>query len=171
MNKQFITFPEYQAHVAVLCRDITLSGWVPDIIVGITRGGCLAATMISQYFNKPCSMLNVSLREFPEINVSDGALSSDAYGDPETGIKPKNILIVDDINDTGATFGWIKIDWGLPCFDGDTAWDAIWHNNVNFAVIVDNLSSNATVDFCSFEINKAETDVWISFPYEEWWSK
>jgi len=27
------------------------------------------------------------------------------------------------------------------------------------------------MDFCGIEVNKAENDVWIEFPYEEWWAK
>ena len=34
----------------------------------------------------------------------------------------KNILIVDDINDTGATFNWIKEDWPSGCLPMDTRW-------------------------------------------------
>jgi hypothetical protein len=37
----------------------------------------------------------------------------------------------------------------------------------------DNLSSNfkAKIEFAGEEINKAENDVWIDFPYEDWWTK
>jgi hypothetical protein len=40
-------------------------------------------------------------------------------------------------------------------------------------VIFDNLSSRfkAHIDFSGEEINKAENDVWIDFPYEDWWTK
>jgi hypothetical protein len=44
---------------------------------------------------------------------------------------------------------------------------------MSVAVLVDNLSSNCVreVDYCGLEINKAEDDVWVEFPYEEWWTK
>jgi hypothetical protein len=37
--------------------------------------------------------------------------------------------------------------------------------------VFDNLASkcNVAMDFCGEEINKAEDDIWIEFPYEEWW--
>jgi hypoxanthine phosphoribosyltransferase len=91
----------------------------------------------------------------------------------EEGSTYKNILIVDDINDTGATFNWIMKDWPSGCFPEDPSWDEVWNNNVKFAVVVDNLSSNCKtkMDFVGMEINKAENDVWIDFPWEDWWTK
>jgi group I intron endonuclease len=49
----------------------------------------------------------------------------------------------------------------------------VWNNNVKFAVIVDNLSSKCSVkmDFVGMEVNKAENNVWIDFPWEDWWTK
>jgi hypothetical protein len=39
---------------------------------------------------------------------------------------------------------------------------------VRFAVLIDNLSSNFSrkVDYSAKEINKAEKDVWIVYPWE-----
>jgi hypoxanthine phosphoribosyltransferase len=85
----------------------------------------------------------------------------------------KNILIVDDINDTGATFNWILNDWPSGCFPNETSWNTVWDNNVKFAVLVDNLASKCErkMDFWGMEINKAEDNVWVDFPWEDWWTK
>ena len=82
--------------------------------------------------------------------------------------KRKNILIVDDINDTGATFNWIKEDWRSSCLPNEESWDKVWHGNVRFATITDNLSSefNGKVDYTTHEVNKAEEDVWLVYPWE-----
>jgi hypoxanthine phosphoribosyltransferase len=84
-----------------------------------------------------------------------------------------NILVVDDINDTGATFNWIMEDWESGSSPSDEKWRQVWGNNVRFAVVVDNLSSkcNVKMNYFGMEVNKAEEDVWIEFPYEEWWTK
>jgi hypoxanthine phosphoribosyltransferase len=165
MNKQVIDYIEYKNLVSKICRSIVQSNWRPDYIVGITRGGLLPAVMISQWFDIKMNSLDVSLRDGGDI-VSNLGMAEDAYNG-------KKILIVDDINDTGATLNWIMEDWPSGCFPDDERWPAVWNDNVRFAVIVDNLSSqcNAKMDYAGMEVNKAEQDVWIEFPYEEWWTK
>ena len=97
MNKLILTNNDFTALIAKLCRDITNSGWRPDYIVGITRGGLLPAVMISHYFNVRCETLKVTLRDGAEDECESNLwMAEDAFAG-------KNILIVDDINDTGAT--------------------------------------------------------------------
>jgi hypoxanthine phosphoribosyltransferase len=79
----------------------------------------------------------------------------------------KNILVVDDINDTGATFAWIKQDWQSGCLPDDPNWDTVWGQNVRFAVMTENLSSEfEEVNYHWHEVNKAEDDVWLVYPWE-----
>ena len=194
MNKLIIDQHELKSLVAKICRDITISGWRPDYIVGITRGGLIPAVMISQYFNIPMHTLNVSLRDgsggesnlwmaedalgpnsrerFVEDENDVAGILSAASDLLESGTY-KEILLVDDINDTGSTFNWIMEDWPGGCFPHDPAWEEVWNNNVKFAVLVDNQASkcNAKMDYSGMEINKAEKDVWVDFPWEDWWAK
>jgi hypoxanthine phosphoribosyltransferase len=179
MNKLKITQREVTGLVGKICRELATGTWRPDYIVGITRGGLIPAVMISQYFNIPLHTLNVSLRDAdigPESNLwmaedALGPLSKDRAVDNDTTFK--NILVVDDINDQGTTLNWIMQDWSSGCFPDDPAWEEVWNNNVKFAVLVDNLASkcNVKMDFVGMEVNKAENDVWIDFPWEDWWTK
>lgn len=164
MNKLVLTNNDFNALVAGVCRDIANSGWRPDYVVGITRGGLQPAVMISHYFDIPCNALKVSLRDDNE-SESNLWMAEDAYSG-------KNILIVDDINDSGATLNWIIKDWPSGCYPSDNKWESVWNNNVRFAVVVDNLSSKCSVgvDYAGKEINKAEQDQWVVFPYEAWWT-
>jgi len=163
MKKRQIKFKEYTGLVSDLCRKIQLSNWKPHYIVGLTRGGLLPAVMISHYLDVPMQSLDVSLRDGGEC-VSNLGMGEDAF-------EGKNILVVDDINDQGSTLNWIINDWPSGCFPDDSRWQTVWGNNVRFAVVIDNLSSkcNVKMDYFGEEINKAEEDVWIEFPYEEWW--
>ena len=167
--KRKVSWSEFQGLVGKICRDIANSDWRPDYIVGITRGGLLPAVMISQYFDIPCETLKVSLRDHGGENPTESNLwmAEDAF-------EGKNILIVDDINDTGATINWIINDWPNSCYPNDPRWqDDVWNVNVRFATVFDNLASDALLrmDYVSEEINKEETPIWIEFPFEEWWTK
>lgn len=168
MKKIAISDTKFKLLVSSLCRDIMISNWTPDYVVGITRGGLIPAVMISHYFNIPCHTLSVSLRDNPDNCESNCWMAEDAYG---FDLEKKNILIVDDINDTGATINWIQSDWQGLCLPRDPEWNNIWGHNVRYAVIVDNLSSLASLPptYSAMEINKSEEDVWIDFPYEQWW--
>jgi hypoxanthine phosphoribosyltransferase len=186
MNKLVINNDQLKSLVAKICRDITLSGWRPEYVVGLTRGGLTPAVMISHYFNVPCETLKVSLRAGgePESNLW---MAEDAFGYTSREIdffegnpmellnegRAKEILIVDDINDSGATINWIMKDWPSGCLPDDPVWKEVWNNNVRFAVLVDNLASkcDAKMDYVGMEINKAENDVWVDFPWEDWWAK
>jgi len=165
MNKLVINNTKFKGLVATICREIAADNWKPDYIVGLTRGGLLPAVMISHYLNIPMQSLDISLQDGGEC-VSNLGMGEDAF-------EGKNILVVDDINDQGSTLNWIMNDWPSGCFPDDARWQTVWGNNVRFAVVVDNLSSQCSVDmnYCGKEVNKAENDVWIEFPYEEWWTK
>ena len=68
---------------------------------------------------------------------------------------------------TGATFNWIKQDWQSSCFPNEQTWDSVWDNNVRFAVITENLSSNfGGVRYYAHEVNKGEESVWLVYPWE-----
>lgn len=183
MTKRIIRNRELQGLVQSICRDISGSDWRPDYVVGITRGGLVPAVMISHYFDVRMETLKVSLRDGGECE-SNCWMAEDAFGyvpteergESGTQVDPakrKNILIVDDINDTGATINWIMNDWKSSCLPNHEAWNRVWCNNVRFAVLFDNLSSKATMcpSYWGETINKAEDDVWIDFPYESWWTK
>ena len=179
------------ADIEHACLNIALQmyndNWKPDYIVGITRGGNVPATILSNMLNIRCEALKVSLRDDDSQLESNCWMSEDAFGyehwklnkhnedilasagEPIVNIpiSPKNILIVDDINDTGATFNWIKQDWQASCLPNDPKWERVWGGNVRFAVLTENLSSEFDgVSYHCDEVNKAEEDVWLVYPWE-----
>jgi hypoxanthine phosphoribosyltransferase len=180
IKKHYYSWQDVENACVNIALQMYKDGWRPDYIVGITRGGNIPATIISNMTGIRCEALKVSLRDDDSQSESNLWMAEDAFGyvnEDEREVyksrwdngKRKKILIVDDINDTGATFNWIKEDWRSGCLpDEDHAWNSIWHKDVRFATITDNLSSefDGKVDYSVHEVNKAEEDVWLVYPWE-----
>lgn len=176
MKQLIISDAEFKNLVHKLCRDISNSNWRPDYVVGFTRGGLTAAAMISHYFDVPME----TLKPRAESNCwmaedAFGYVPQDERGDSGTETDParrKKILIVDDINDTGATMEWVRADWQSSCLPNNPAWPVVWNQNVRFAVLINNDASNyEKIDYSGRNINKLDDPCWVVFPWESWWEQ
>jgi len=158
------------------------TGFRPDYIVGLNRGGLPVSVVLSHLLDCNHYALDVRLRdnkggEGPESNcwMAEDAFGyvyqedrdkvwGNAFSDPN---KKKNILVVDDINDTGATFEWIKKDWQGGCLPDNPNWDTIWGQNVRFAVMCEKTHTQFDgVDYVYQTIDTSEEDTWVVFPWE-----
>jgi hypoxanthine phosphoribosyltransferase len=180
MKKKYYTWDnvEQAAHKIVL--QMYNDNWRPDYIVGVTRGGLALALVLSHMLKCRMETLKVKLRDGnPDESCETNCwMSEDAFGyvDQENRTaeyqksevyNKKNILVVDDINDTGATFNWIKNDWQTSCLPNDPNWDTVWGGNVRFAVMTENLASDfGLVQYCWDEVDKSEENVWLVYPWE-----
>ena len=176
MKKIYYSWQEIEAQTQEILRQLQRDAWRPDYVVGLTRGGLVPATLISQYLEVPMECLKVSLRDSEHGPESNLWMAEDAFGyvmhDPMcSGNGRKKILIVDDINDSGATLNWIKNDWPSGCLPNDKRWEEVWGNNVRVATLVDNEASKSElkISYSAVDLNKAEEDAWIVFPWEDWW--
>ena len=172
IKKHYYTWQDVEKMCVSIVNQMYTDNWRPDYIVGLTRGGNIPATIISNMLNVRCEALKVSLRDDDMGPESNLWMSEDAFGYNDgtivsAGPLHKNILIVDDINDTGSTFNWIKQDWQASCLPDDSRWERVWDQNVRFATLTENLASDfSQVRYTCHEINKAEEDVWLVYPWE-----
>lgn len=148
---------EHKKLVTHILRQIAKDGERFDVVVGVARGGLVPATLISQYLDIPLIPLKWSLRDH---TTSDniGSLT-----EIQTALsKGQRVLVVDDICDEGTTLKqiWDALEW--PSIDLDA--------HARAAALVYNLGGKIfEPDFVGIEINKSEKDVWVEFPWENWW--
>jgi hypoxanthine phosphoribosyltransferase len=184
MKKIYYSWQDIENQTQEILRQLQRDAWRPDYVVGLTRGGLIPANLISQYLEVRMETLNVSLRDNNSQPESNLWMAEDAFGyvpaqggyrQPDEATSDpalrKNILIVDDINDSGATLNWIREDWPSGCLPNDPAWNEIWGHNVRVATLVDNEASGSQIpiSYSAIDLNKAEDNCWIVFPWEDWW--
>ena len=139
MNKVYVTDSNVKDYVLEIIRQMNLDGFRPDIVVGLVRGGAVPANYISQFLKIPCYMVNKGVEEVAKIdNVT-------------------NVLVIDDINDSGKAL--TEINNMLFEFDGD----------VKYATLLSNEGSSFTVDYAGKYVNKIEDPCWYVYPWEVWW--
>ena len=180
MRKKYYSWRDVETICTGLVIDMYKSNYKPDIVVGLTRGGNIPATIISNMLDVQCESLKIKLRDNKpgEENETNCQLARQAFGyvsETEQVVlktrwdisQRKNILIVDDINDSGATFNYLKHQWQQCCYPEESSWRTVWEHNVRFAVLTENLSSNFQhVSYHGDEVNKMEDDVWLCYPWE-----
>jgi len=163
MRNEYVSWEQVNHNTQEIIRQMSAQNWKPDYVVGLTRGGLLPAMLISSYLDIPMETLRVSLRDHADTE-SNCWMAEDAFDG-------KNILIVDDISDSGETLNWIRDDWESGCRPGSDKWHTVWNDTVRVATLYDNQASESTidVDYTANIINKIDDDVWVIFPWENWW--
>jgi hypoxanthine phosphoribosyltransferase len=163
-NKLTLGWQDVQNTVQEILRQMQKQDWRPDVVIGVDRGGLPISIMMSHYLGVPHEAVKISLRDNPQTESLLWA--------PEDVIAGKKILLVDDINDSGATQQWLMEDWASSVAGIEPDFiEKYWHSAIRFAALVDNEASNQYTDYCGMSVNKAENDIWIDFPWESWWNR
>jgi xanthine phosphoribosyltransferase len=123
------------------------SNWMPDVIMGVNRGGLIPGIYLSHRINRRHIPIDVRLRDHVDTNNLDAL-----YKAMDNNEK---ILVIDDINDTGATFQHIKHN-------------SVSHKNIKYAAVINNRPSPFKADYWGYEIDKDNNPQWVVFPWEEW---
>lgn len=146
MKNYHFSIDEMHKALKQIIKQINKTGWFPDLILSINRGGCVPGVYLSHAINVPHKVLDVQLRydnNKPNMEVLRKSI-----------ISSLNILIIDDINDSGATFEFIKKSHNSQV------------TNIRYAALIENISSSFKVNFRGKKIDKSSDPTWIIFPWE-----
>ena len=141
-KKYYYSWKECLIDIQKIARQVSLSDFKPDVIVGVSRGGLVPAVALSHWFKLPMVPIRTSLRDFPAWETYT----------PEK--KHKNVLIVDDVCDGGETFH--KINDEIKEFCDLAKFASLWWNN----------ECNFTPHVFAREVAKDSENLWIHFPWE-----
>ena len=154
MKKLWYSWEEMRRDVNVLCRDIVLDKFDPQVIVGLSRGGLVPGVMMSHWFKKPFKPVKAAIRDFPEWEDYLPRRTDD------------RVLIVDDICDSGKTFEKIKEHIRGP--RKNQPMEIL--TDVRFCTLWRNTECDTEPHYYAQEMAKDSTNTWIHFPWEGWWN-
>ncbi len=159
-QKLIIDWNEYNRSIDRLAIQISESDFKPSFIICIARGGLRVGDILSRIFNVKCGYLGVESYSAEKDNqiankqneltfARDLSTTSRDYGE--------NILITDDLIDTGVTLektlSWLK------------SYEDFKDKKINFksAVLYKKEKSNFKSDYI---VHNLKYNPWIVFPYE-----
>ena len=139
-----------------LSAQIVASGWIPDLIIAIARGGLIPAGAIGYAIGiKAMGAMNVEFYTGVGETLPEPVILPPLMDASE--LPGKKVLVVDDVADSGKTLRMVMEmlrHEGLDLGDETIAVDA------RSAVIYRKPRSVFTPDYCW-----RETDKWINFPW------
>jgi xanthine phosphoribosyltransferase len=146
----YIPYERFLQELETLARAIEADIWKPDFLVGIGRGGLVPAAYLSH--RTGIQMLSVD-HSSGEVGFGDELL--DKLAAKIRG--GRNILIVDDINDSGGTIRYLRT--AIEAKIADPA-------GLRVAVLVHNVRSRAKAEYHGSEIDRDQDKRWYVFPWE-----
>ena len=146
-----IPHERFVADVRALAAAIAASGWQPDHIVGIGRGGLVPGA----YLSHATGISLLSIDHSAGIPSFAEELLVRLAEQTRAGTR---VLLVDDINDSGRTIGAIRR--AILAAGADPA-------GLRVGVLLDNLRSAVRVDFAARTIDRLTDKSWFVFPWEQ----
>lgn len=148
MKKEYLSYEQISSMTHEVMDQVQKSNWIPTMILGLCRGGLMPAILMSHGWDIPMRSFNLSLRDQKSFTPDDPAAITSLVE------KGHRVLVVDDINDSGATITWLK--------------DRLQHHqqHVRFAVLLNKANSSQSADYSSLPVSINQSHVWWVFPWE-----
>ena len=158
-KKLIIDWKQYNSIVEKLAINIFDSGYKPDLLIGIMRGGAPIIDVLSRVFKTKCAYLAVESYTGENIEDQQGELIFSRELSSTVQNMSGNILLCDDLSDTGVTLTrsieWLKNYKQLK-------------NKIKLiktAVLWKKADSTFEPDYCAQRLND---NPWIVQPFEKY---
>ena len=158
-DKLIIDWKQYNLIVEKLAVQIFKSGFKPDILIGIMRGGAPIIDVLSRVFKLKCAYLAVESYSGKGTEDQQGELVFSREMSSTVQEMKGNILLCDDLSDTGVTLNK-SIDWlrKYPPLAGNI-------KEIKTAVLWKKKDSTFEPDYCA---QKLDSNPWIVQPFENY---
>ena len=158
-KKLIIDWKQYNSIVEKLAINIFDSGYKPDLLIGIMRGGAPIIDVLSRVFKTKCAYLAVESYSGEIIEDQQGELIFSRELSSTVQNMSGNILLCDDLSDTGVTLTrsieWLKNYKQLK--------NKI--KSIKTAVLWKKADSTFEPDYCAQRLND---NPWIVQPFEKY---
>jgi hypoxanthine phosphoribosyltransferase len=149
MEKTNISWADFQSDIDTCISQIKNKSF--DLVIGLMRGGSIPATIISNRLNIPLRMMGI--KSYTNDNKqSEISLYQTCYDSIVNVLSErKNVLIVDDLSDSGETFRFAANNYKY------------YFDNVYTLAPYLKEGTSLEPDFYS---RRFEKDTWLVFPWE-----
>jgi hypoxanthine phosphoribosyltransferase len=151
MNTTYVklSWENIEQYCSTISESIIKSKIIPDVIISIGRGGMIPARILSDKLSiKQVYMYNIKL--YTGVNTRQAKPTLESF----TGnVEKKNILLVDDIMDTGLTIEAVLND--------------IRTKRVVTSRVATLLCKKSNIRKPTFYAAESEENEWIIFPWEK----
>ena len=95
---KFLSWDQIYGSLLKLAEAVQKSGFEPDVIVGVSRGGLIPARIMSDLL-ETCKLANVTVEFY--VGVDETKREPTLTQPISVSVKDKKVLVVDDVADTG----------------------------------------------------------------------
>ncbi|HCX85254.1 MAG TPA: phosphoribosyltransferase [Micrococcales bacterium] len=146
-DREVLTWADFGHAVRALARTIAATGWEPDLVVAVARGGLVPAGALAYALDrKAMGTLNVEFYSGVGETLADPVVLPPALDTSE--LRGQRVLVVDDVADSGRTLQLVLEMIGAHGAD------------VRSAVLYTKPRSVVRPTY-----SWRETDAWIMFPW------
>jgi hypoxanthine phosphoribosyltransferase len=105
-EREVLGWLEFGEAARSLALDVLTSGFAPDVVVAIARGGLVLAGAIAYALDiKSCGSLNVEFYTGPHSRLPKPIVTPPLLDEPS--LAGKRVLLVDDVSDSGRTLSLV----------------------------------------------------------------